>query len=82
MFRFDISITFKVQLVALNSSCTCATWVSKYLTQQGQVAAAWNDDKKSLVILNSFIQVVEIGETKIIRIFKSKKKHSVSKDNQ
>ena len=45
----------------------------RYLNKEGQsVAAAWNDDKKSLVVLNSFIQVVEIGETKIKRIFKSK----------
>ena len=43
-----------------------------YLTWRGQVAAAWNDDKESLVVLNSFIQAVEIGETNIIRIFKSK----------
>ena len=47
----------------------------KYLTKDSQnVAAAWNDDKKRLVVLSSFIQVVsvEIGETKIIQIFKSK----------
>ena len=41
------------------------------------VAAAQNDNKKRDVVLNSFIQDVDIefGETKITRIFKSKNKN-------
>ena len=46
----------------------------KYLSYPGRLAAAKNDDKESLDFLKALIQVVEFGEKKNQRIFKSKVK--------